>query len=80
MECPICLEITTNLFVIKAPSPCNHSICLGCFASLAQIKCPLCRANWKSRLPATYKKIIDKSGSNQSLNLDDTQQFPPLGT
>ena len=78
MECPICFDSIQDLFMIKAP--CAHSICLGCFVSLKEIACPFCRAPWRSQLPRSYVKATGKTRPNGSLDLNNTEEFPPLGT
>ena len=85
MECPICLIDTKNEFNIT--TPCNHTLCLGCFLKLKKMLCPICRNDLKDKLPkfiiAYFNKKKEKEKNTQAaynlIDLNDQYEFPPLG-
>ena len=86
MDCPICLSKINSEFKIK--TPCNHALCLKCFLKLKNTICPLCRFDFKEKLPGLLKTHfnnkealakINISVLQASLDLNDEHEFPPLG-
>ena len=87
MDCPICLTKATGKFKIK--TPCKHALCLRCFLKLKNTICPLCRFDFKDKLPGPLKlhfknkeeleKInIPTASIYNSVDLNDEHEFPPL--
>lgn len=81
-ECPVCLE-EFNKNTFKILTPCNHLYCLNCFINLYDTRCPLCRMNFKDKLPNKMIDLIQKNTKNEVpnnvLNIHNRIDFPPLG-
>ena len=86
MDCPICLTKATNEFKIK--TPCDHVFCLRCFLKLKNTICPLCRSNFKDKLPGPLKIHFKHKEEMEKINIpvipvpvdiNDEHEFPPLG-
>lgn len=83
MECAICFEDMTKEF--RVITPCNHEICFKCLLRLYELKCPLCRENFRSKIPASLMPVflqnarLERSRTG-SLNIYNTIDFPPLGS
>ena len=73
-SCPICLTTTKDKFIIK--TPCNHEICLECFINLRKAKCPLCREDYRGKLPDFFKCHFTENKTQ--INVFDVNDFPPL--
>ena len=96
IECCICMETKTNSKkdIIYNILPCNHILCLYCLCEMRNFDCPLCRYNFKQKIPARIITIIENNKLNNSNsltrnnninnsinnNIDFTSnyQFPPL--
>ena len=85
MDCPICLTNVEGEFKIK--TPCKHALCLKCFMKLKTPICPLCRYNFKDKLPITIKEHFKTKEDLERINipvisnlvdLNDEYEFPPL--
>ena len=84
-ECPICLNNTKGAFNIT--TPCNHMLCLGCFLKLKKMICPICRCDFKDKLPGYIKSYFDKKKELEKnvqnaynlIDINDEYEFPPLG-
>ena len=84
MDCPICLTSAKGEFKIK--TPCNHAFCLRCFLKLPNTLCPICRQDFKKKIPGELKTQFETKEKNdinepvilRTVDIDDEYEFPPL--